>query len=78
MILKARGRAISRAVDVAEIVRHRFLPDLEVLLKYVPLSLSLHRGTSFLYGNYPETLTIFSSSLSPFYPFYICTQPGTS
>ncbi len=30
VILKARGRAVSRAVDVAEIVRHRFLPDLEV------------------------------------------------
>ncbi len=24
--IKARGRAISRAVDVAEIVRHRFIP----------------------------------------------------
>jgi len=24
--IKARGRAISRAVDVAEIVRHRFMP----------------------------------------------------
>lgn len=28
--LKARGRAISRAVDVAEIVRNRFLPDVEI------------------------------------------------
>jgi DNA-binding protein len=28
--LKARGRAISRAVDVAEITRNRFLTDLEV------------------------------------------------
>ena len=26
--IKARGRAISRAVDVAEIVRHRFVKDL--------------------------------------------------
>ncbi|MDH4123324.1 MAG: DNA-binding protein Alba [Thermoplasmata archaeon] len=25
VIIKARGRAISRAVDVAEIVRHRFI-----------------------------------------------------
>ena len=25
--IKARGRAISRAVDVAEIVRNRFVPD---------------------------------------------------
>ena len=28
--IKARGKAISRAVDVAEIVRHRFLPDTKV------------------------------------------------
>lgn len=30
VVIKARGRAISRAVDVAEIVRHRFMPDLKV------------------------------------------------
>lgn len=28
--IKARGRAISRAVDVVEIVRRRFLPDVKV------------------------------------------------
>jgi len=28
--VKARGRAISRAVDVVEVVRHRFLPDVKV------------------------------------------------
>lgn len=28
--LKARGKAISRAVDVAEIVRNRFIPECEV------------------------------------------------
>ncbi|WP_414469024.1 DNA-binding protein Alba [Methanobacterium sp. ACI-7] len=28
VILKARGRSISRAVDVAEIVRNRFITDL--------------------------------------------------
>jgi DNA-binding protein len=28
--VKARGKAISRAVDVVEIVRRRFLPDLKV------------------------------------------------
>jgi DNA-binding protein len=28
--IKARGRAISRAVDVAEIVRRRFLQDVKV------------------------------------------------
>ncbi len=31
VVLKARGRAISRAVDTSEIVRNRFLQDLNVL-----------------------------------------------
>jgi len=30
VILKARGRSISRAVDVAEIVRNRFITDIEL------------------------------------------------
>ena len=30
VILKARGRAISRAVDAAEITRNRFMPNLAV------------------------------------------------
>lgn len=30
VVLKARGRAISRAVDVAEIVRNRFISDVNV------------------------------------------------
>ncbi len=30
VVLKARGRAISTAIDVAEIARHRFLKDLKV------------------------------------------------
>lgn len=30
VILKARGRAISRAVDTAEITRNRFMPNLAV------------------------------------------------
>jgi DNA-binding protein len=28
--VKARGRAISRAIDVAEVVRRRFLPDVKI------------------------------------------------
>lgn len=28
--IKARGRAVSRAIDVAEIIRHRFLTDVKV------------------------------------------------
>jgi len=30
VIVKARGKAISRAVDVCEVVRRRFLPDVKV------------------------------------------------
>jgi DNA-binding protein len=30
VIIKSRGRAISRAVDVAEVARNRFLNDIEV------------------------------------------------
>ncbi|MEM0466063.1 MAG: DNA-binding protein Alba [Candidatus Thermoplasmatota archaeon] len=30
VIIKARGRAISRAVDAAEITRNRFVPDAKV------------------------------------------------
>ena len=30
VLVKARGRAISRAVDVAEVTRGRFMPDLKV------------------------------------------------
>jgi DNA-binding protein len=30
VVIKARGRLISRAVDVAEITRHRFITDLTV------------------------------------------------
>jgi DNA-binding protein Alba len=28
--VKARGRAISRAVDVVEVIRRRFLPDVQI------------------------------------------------
>jgi len=34
--LKARGKMISRAVDVAEIVRNRFMPDVKV--KHIGIS----------------------------------------
>lgn len=30
VVIKARGKAISRAVDVAEILRHQFVPDASV------------------------------------------------
>ena len=28
--IKARGRSISRAIDVAEVVRHKFLPEVKI------------------------------------------------
>jgi DNA-binding protein len=28
--IKARGRSICRAIDVAEVVRHKFLPDVKI------------------------------------------------
>jgi DNA-binding protein len=30
VLVKARGRAISTAVDVVEVIRNRFMPDLKV------------------------------------------------
>jgi DNA-binding protein len=30
VILKARGRAISHAVDVVEVMRNRFMPDVKI------------------------------------------------
>ncbi len=30
VLLKARGRAISRAVDVAEIIRNKFIPNVRI------------------------------------------------
>jgi len=30
IVLKARGRAIGRAVDVAEVIKNRFMPDVDV------------------------------------------------
>ncbi len=30
VVIKARGKAISRAVDVAEIVRNRFVPEAKI------------------------------------------------
>ena len=47
VVLKARGRAISRAVDVAEITRHRFLKELVVKdIKIGTEEVTGDRGTS--------------------------------
>mgnify|MGYP000971105108 FL=1 len=43
--IMARGRAISRAVDVAEVSRSRFLPDVRVMGIYISTeTLDTHRG----------------------------------
>ncbi|MCS7118797.1 MAG: DNA-binding protein Alba [Archaeoglobaceae archaeon] len=45
--VKARGRAISRAVDVAEIVRKRFLPDVDIKdIKISTEQVSSEQGTA--------------------------------
>ena len=31
IVIKARGRSISRAVDVVEVLKHRFMPKAEVV-----------------------------------------------
>ncbi len=31
VVIKSRGRAISKAVDVAEITRHRFVPESSII-----------------------------------------------
>ncbi|MEM0160622.1 MAG: DNA-binding protein Alba [Thermoplasmata archaeon] len=33
VVIKARGRTIAKAVDIAEIVKHRFLPDVKSEVK---------------------------------------------
>ncbi len=47
VVLKARGRAISTAIDVAEITRHRFLKELVVKdIKIGTEEITGDRGTS--------------------------------
>ena len=47
VIIKARGRAISRAVDVAEIVRNRFIQDSDIKdIKINTESLTSESGTN--------------------------------
>ena len=45
--IMARGRAISRAVDVAEVSRSRFLPDVRVMVIYISTeTLDTDRGAT--------------------------------
>ena len=50
--IKVRGRAISRAVDAAEVVRNRFMQDAEVK--------SIEIGTEKLEGEKGETINVSS------------------
>ena len=52
-VIKARGRLISRAVDVAEITRHRFISELKV--KKIEIDTTTGGGMSF---TQIDTLTI--------------------
>jgi DNA-binding protein len=52
LIIKARGRAISRAVDTAEIARNRFIRDLKV--KNITI------GTESIKGEHGESLNVSS------------------
>ncbi|MBU2617939.1 MAG: DNA-binding protein Alba [Euryarchaeota archaeon] len=50
--IKARGRAISRAVDTAEVVRNRFMPDTQVK--------DIKIGTEKLEGEKGESINVSS------------------
>jgi len=50
VVLKARGRAISRAVDVAEVLRNRYVPGL--MLKGISI------GTEELQGKNGEKINV--------------------
>ncbi len=52
VVIKARGRAISRAVDTAEVVRNRFLPDVQVK--------NIEIGTEELQGDKGESINVSS------------------
>lgn len=52
VIIKARGRAISRAVDTAEVVKNRFLPDVQVK--------GIEIGTEELQGDKGENVNVSS------------------
>lgn len=58
VILKARGRAISRAVDTAEITRNRFMPN--VVVKDITIgteSIPNHEGKTVNVSSMEITLT---------------------
>jgi len=59
VVLKARGRAISRAVDTAEIVRNRFMKDAELKdIKIGTESITNEEGRTSNVSSIEITLTI--------------------
>jgi DNA-binding protein len=60
VIVKARGRAISRAVDVVEIVRRRFLPDMMVK----NIDISTEQVPSYEEGGMPVNISSIEIKLS--------------
>ncbi|MCW3136334.1 MAG: DNA-binding protein Alba [Canidatus Methanoxibalbensis ujae] len=52
VVLKARGRAISRAVDTAEVIRNKFMPGVQVK--------DIRIGTEELQGEQGEKISVSS------------------
>jgi DNA-binding protein len=59
VMVKARGRAISRAVDVVEVVRKRFLPDVKVN----KIGIGTEQLASFEEGGTPTNVSTIEISL---------------
>jgi len=60
--IKARGRAISRAVDVAEILRKRFMPDLKI--KEISIGTEQVQSKDESEGTVPRNLSTIEITLS--------------
>ena len=58
--VKARGRAISRAVDVVEVVRQKFLPDVKVKT----IGIGTDQMTSMEWGNTTTNVSTIVITLS--------------
>ena len=56
IVLKARGRAISKAVDVAEIVKNKFVPDVKVA--------NIQIGTEEIKGENDEKINVSTMELT--------------
>lgn len=57
--VKARGRSISRAIDVVEVVRRRFLPD----VKYKRIGIGTQQMTPRVEGGAPSNVSTIEITL---------------